>query len=215
MLIIYDPAPDRPGPDGFLIYTIYGALMDVYVVETPAVSGHNDSDDDMDTDSPQGQAGSSSPAGHSSGGSANSSRNKGRGSAGGSAARGDRGGGAAASGFGRKSSLRDWMPSGPVLRILLLTCAGMLPCDASLARRVGSNNSGLRQIPSARAVQMMSLGMAHVPRQEAAVMLQRVYDCFSSYGDGPVLLAHSRSIPRTTHQTGESDHGQPYPSCSR
>ncbi len=68
------------------------------------------------------------------------------------------------------------MPSGPLLRILVLTCAGMLPCDASLARRDGSNNSGLRQIPSARAVQVMSLGMAHVPRQEAAVMIQRVYD---------------------------------------
>ena len=66
----------------------------------------------------------------------------------------------------------------------------MLPCDASLARREGSN---------------MSLGMARVPRQETAVMLQRVYDCYSSNGVGPVLLAHSRSIPRTTYQTGEAD----------
>jgi hypothetical protein len=106
------------------------------------------------------------------------------------------------------------MPSGAVFRILLITCAGMLPCDASLPKCECSNNSGLHRIPSARAVQMMSLGMTRVPRQEAGIMSLRVCDCLSSSGDCPVFLAHLRSIPGTTYQKGECDHGQPYPSGS-
>ncbi len=36
---------------------------------------------------------------------------------------------------------------------------------------------------------MMSLGQTRVPRQEAAIMQQRVYYCFSNNGDGPVSAA--------------------------
>jgi len=197
-LIIYEPESDRPGPDGFLLYTIYGALKDVYVAETSAAGGQNDSDDDMDTDPQPGKDGKNSPAAPNTRGGANSARNKGRGSTGGFAARG-RGGGAATSGSGRRSLLRDWIPSGPLLRILVLTCAGMLPGEASLAKRNGPSNSELRQIPSAPAVQVMSLGMARVPRQEAAAMKQRVDAYYSSNSDGPILLAHSRSNPHTAY----------------
>ncbi len=53
-LIVSDPEPTRPGPDGRPIYTIYSALKDVYADERVK---RGDDDDIMDADDQQRPAG--------------------------------------------------------------------------------------------------------------------------------------------------------------